>query len=138
MSIIRWKLTEELKELVTTNVTYGYITKINRNEISLEKSHSNDAFIISGGKGQERCKEVLWFQKQMNHRAIQLNRKGYRPSVRKRKYPIQNHDLIWIGTKMERAKGCQNLGTRVLYNDKDKNKTVKLRQVTRFYNLGGI
>ncbi|MDD5454178.1 MAG: RNA-guided endonuclease IscB [Candidatus Ratteibacteria bacterium] len=55
MSILRWKLVNLLQE--TGNVvshTYGYITKINRIALSLNKSHRTDAFVIAGGSRQER------------------------------------------------------------------------------------
>jgi len=57
MSTVRWKLVNKIKELfgsITVNATYGYITKSNRIELGLPKSHINDAFCIAGGTNQTR------------------------------------------------------------------------------------
>ena len=51
MNNIRWKLVN----LLSCNWTYGSITKHNRTKLGLEKSHTNDAFVIAcGGDRQER------------------------------------------------------------------------------------
>ncbi len=49
MNNIRWKLVNELKETHTKRVgfTYGYITKLKRYELELEKTHYNDAIAIT-------------------------------------------------------------------------------------------
>jgi len=61
MSIVRWMLVNKLRE--QGNVvfhTYGYITKQNRIELELPKSHTNDAFLIAGGTAQKgRAVEYL-------------------------------------------------------------------------------
>ena len=55
MSILRWKLVNRLRELGNiVSVTYGYITKAGRIALKLEKSHTNDAYVITGGTVQER------------------------------------------------------------------------------------
>jgi hypothetical protein len=50
MNNIRWKLVN----MLNCRYTYGHITKHNRIKLGLEKSHINDAFVIAGGKTQER------------------------------------------------------------------------------------
>lgn len=65
MSMVRWRIINQLHE--EGNIvrhTYGYITKRNRIELYIEKSHINDAFIIAGGNGQERA-ESHYYQKQV-------------------------------------------------------------------------
>ena len=55
MSIIRWKLVNKLRELGNiVNITYGYITKSARIALGLDKSHTNDAFVIAGGDKQTK------------------------------------------------------------------------------------
>ena len=55
MSILRWKIVDRLMELGNVvNVTYGYLTKSNRIDLKLNKSHINDAFVIAGGNGWEK------------------------------------------------------------------------------------
>ena len=45
-------------DLLKCDQTYGYITKHNRIELDLEKSHANDAFVIADGNGQERTVHI--------------------------------------------------------------------------------
>ena len=54
MNIVRSKMVDMLK----CDQTYGYITKHNRIELDLEKSHANDAFVIADGNGQERTVHI--------------------------------------------------------------------------------
>jgi len=42
--------------------TYGYLTKQGRKNLELPKSHVNDAFVIAGGKYQERSSDVFLSQ----------------------------------------------------------------------------
>ena len=48
MNIIKWKLVNNLKAKYQDKVsfTFGYITKIDRNDLGLEKTHYNDAIAI--------------------------------------------------------------------------------------------
>lgn len=49
MGIMKWKLYEELKSRYdNVSMTFGYITKYNRINHGIEKSHVSDAFVISG------------------------------------------------------------------------------------------
>lgn len=138
MNIIRKEIIRRLRDIYPTEVTYGYKTKVKRQELRIEKSHTNDAFVIGNGTNQERCKELKWIQKQRNNRSIQQNRKGQKPAIRKQRYKIQTKDIIYINNKPFISKGCQNKGTRVAYNDNGKNKTVKIEKIDRFYNYGGF
>lgn len=138
MNIIRKEIVRRMQELYPTEITYGYETKIKRHELGLEKSHTNDAFVIGNGTNQARCKEVKWIQKQRNNRSLQQNRKGQKLSIRKQRYKIQTKDIIYIDDMPFISKGCQNLGTRVAYNDNGKNKTVRIENIDKFYNYGGF
>lgn len=51
MNIIRKKLVA----ILACNTTYGYITKHDRIKLGIEKSHTNDAFVIACGTDQERA-----------------------------------------------------------------------------------
>ena len=60
---MRWKLCERAKVLgIPIQITYGYQTKRGRISQRLEKTHVNDAFVIAGGEGQERRKEIFHFR----------------------------------------------------------------------------
>lgn len=74
------KVKHYLLVLVQNNVkiTYGNITFVNRNKLSLEKSHVNDAFVIASGTTQSRSSIWNITQKRRNNRALQLNRKEHR------------------------------------------------------------
>lgn len=67
MSMIRWRLVNEL----SSNHTYGYITKAKRIKLGLDKSHSNDAFVIAGAKSQERAKDIDYEQVKRNNRSLE-------------------------------------------------------------------
>ena len=106
MNVIRWKLVN----LLDCNWTYGYITKHNRIKLGLEKNHVNDAFVIAGGEKQERCKTLRGTQTRRNNRCLQTNRKGYKPSIRRRRYKIQPNDLVKFKNTLCKAKGVFSYG----------------------------
>ena len=111
MSILRWKIVNKLRELGNiVNITYGYLTKSARIALKLDKSHANDAFCIAGGSGQERTDVINGSYTRRNNRSVQLNRKGYKPSIRKVRYNLQPNDLVRFNGKAFLVKGMQNLG----------------------------
>jgi hypothetical protein len=114
--------------------TFGYITFVDRNKLGLEKTHYNDAFVIANGTNQERITPIKIRQKRRNNRAIQLNRKGFKPSIRKQRYPIQPKDLIWIDGEKFTANGTHNNGTRVIVEGT--KKSILLKKVDKIYNFG--
>ena len=80
MSTVRWKLVERLEELgFKVKSTYGYITKYKREELGLQKSHVNDAFVIAGGSTQKRCNQHLLKQVRKQNRKLY---KGIRSHIR--------------------------------------------------------
>jgi 5-methylcytosine-specific restriction endonuclease McrA len=123
---IRWRLVEQLG----ADYTYGYITKYQRNKLGLEKSHINDAFVIAGGTNQERCRPYEVIQVRRNNRSLQLNRKGFKPSIRRQRYPLQLYDLVKFESRTYRVKGTHCLGKRViLKNVNGKDKSVAINKV---------
>ena len=46
-------------DMLNCDSTYGYITKHDRIELGLPKSHANDAFVIAGGNGQSRSDSIV-------------------------------------------------------------------------------
>ena len=133
MSIIQNRF---VKDIPAVEITFGYKTFVDRNKISLEKTHYNDAFVISGGATQKRATPIVIKQKRRNNRAIQLNRKGFRPSIRKNRYPIQPKDLIWIDGKKMVASGTHNNGSRVIVEGTKKSYSIK--EVKKVYNFGSF
>lgn len=105
--------------------TFGYETKFEREQLDLLKTHHNDAFVIAGGKGQTRSQVFFITQKRKNNRAIQMNRKGQAPAIRKQRYKIQPKDIIeWQG-KRYAAGGMQNKGAYLMFWGNQKEKYVK-------------
>ena len=62
------------------NGTYGYITKSKRIEAGLPKSHVNDAFVIAGGREQERVD--IQYLGAFTRRQNRKLRKGARSHIR--------------------------------------------------------
>jgi len=118
------------------NLTYGYITKVKRIENNIEKTHANDAFVIAGGTTQERCKQTTIIQKHRNNRAIQLNRNGFYPSIRKQRYGIQPKDLVWIDGKKHKAVGIQNKGAYVKVENS--KKVFATKNIEKIFNFGSF
>uniref|UniRef100_UPI00257E6895 HNH endonuclease n=1 Tax=Candidatus Borrarchaeum sp. TaxID=2846742 RepID=UPI00257E6895 len=106
LNTIRWRIVEQLG----AEYTYGYVTKYHRNKLGLEKSHVNDAFVIAGGKNQERCLPYEVMQVRRNNRSIQTNRKGFKPSIRRQRYQLQPHDVVSCNGKPYKVKGVFNYG----------------------------
>ena len=92
-------LWSRLKNIIDCTETFGYITKTKRKQLGLDKTHHNDAFVISGGTDQERC--IANFSKQIrrNNRQLQQNRKGQKLAIRKQRYKIQSGDVLLFQKK---------------------------------------
>jgi len=132
MSIIHKRFKKDIPNI---NVTFGYITFIERNKIGLEKTHYNDAFVIAGGCTQERLDAITIRQKHRNNRAIQLNRKGFKPSIRKRRYAMQPKDFIWIDGQRHIVSGVHCKGSRVMVEGK---KGYSVKKVEKTYHFGSF
>ncbi len=111
------------------NCTYGYITKRKRIENNLEKTHYNDAFVISGISNQKRTKPFFSKQIGRNNRCLQLNRKGFKPSIRKQRYSFQPNDIVEFEGNKYLTKGSHNKGTRIIIVRDNKNKSVSIKKV---------
>ena len=118
MTMVRWRLVNELrKDGHDIYHTYGYITKGNRIELGLSKSHTNDAFVIAGGNNQARSIPYRIIQNRRNNRSLQINRKGYKPSIRKQRYPLQPGDLVKSGNMLCTVKGVFSYGKQIRLKD---------------------
>ena len=133
MNIIKDKFMKDIKDV---EFTYGYVTKVKRIEIGLEKSHVNDAFIIAGGERQERIKSYAIEQRHRHSRAFQLNRKGYKPSIKTHIYKIQPKDKIWVYGKEYNVIGMKNKGlyVKVVGIKKD----IPIRKIEKIYKYGSL
>ena len=124
MNIIKNKFKKDLD----CKLVFGYETFTKRNELNLPKSHINDAFVISGGERQLRTLPFEVTQKRKNNRCLQKNRKGFKPSIRRKRYAIRPKDLVKIKGKLFVVKGIHSYGKCInLVNKLGKiiNKSVK-------------
>jgi hypothetical protein len=136
MSIIRWKFRDVFPDC---HITFGHETFIKRNELRLEKTHFNDAFIIAGGTNQIKKTPVFLGQKHRNNRVLQLNRKGSHRSIRKRRYPIRPRDIVTIDNKKYVTIGCGNYGTWVKCLSKNHMYfSVRDKRVQKVYHTKSI
>lgn len=130
MTIVRWKLVGRLQELfpdVDVRYTFGYITKNTRIRNGIVKSHGNDAFVIAGGDGEmSRVRTMCSGQRSRNNRGIQLNRKGFKPSIRRERYGLQPGDLVSWNNFVHVVKGMHCRGSRVMLGI---GKSVALKKV---------
>jgi len=125
MTMVHWKLTE----LLDCEHTFGYITKTNRIKQGLEKSHVNDAFIIAGGAKQERCLPHDVKQVRRNNRSIQMNRKGYKLAIRRKRYKLQPNDLVRFERVKRRVKGVHCYGSRAILDNKKSVAITKIKLI---------
>lgn len=74
MNNVRWKMVG----ILGCDHTYGSITKYNRIKLGLEKSHSNDAFVIAGGTENTERLDIFIKQKQVrrNNRKLVKGQRG--------------------------------------------------------------
>lgn len=135
MNIIRKRLLEHYPNAIET---FGYVTKQNRQNLGLEKSHSNDAFVIAGGNNQQRVETMHYKFKQANNRAIGINRKGYAPTARKVRYPIQSGDIVRYEGNIYISKGNKDKGKSIYLEIENKKKQVSSKKVELIYNRKNI
>jgi hypothetical protein len=134
MNIVKDRFVKDLG----CEIIFGYITQSKRIALRLEKSHSNDAFVISGGQKQTRCCDCFVVQKRRNNRSLQLNRKGFKPSIRKQRYSCQPKDLVRIGKKLFEVIGTHTYGKSVVIKNGVRNTSVATKKVVWQYHFGGM
>ena len=156
MNVVRSRLVDNIKENfpdLYVDSTYGYITKHDRIKLGMEKTHANDAFVIAinnskmlSGRNQIRSKPYSVKQIRRNDRSLQLNRKGFKPSIRKNRYKYSPGDLVkrksdiqttgW-GEKRDKkdismtytVKGVFNYGEYIRLANREKDIDIKIDDV---------
>jgi hypothetical protein len=135
MNVLRKRLLERFPNAVET---FGYVTSVKRNELGLEKSHANDAFVIAGGVNQKRPSVLRLVERAKNNRSLQIQKNGMQPSIRRRRYPIQSGDLIWVGTEKYVSRGNSNLGMYIKVMKNEKKIQIPVKKITKVYHFGTI
>jgi hypothetical protein len=135
MSIINKRFWQDIPEL---KVTFGYITFIKRQEYDIEKTHNNDAFVIANGNNQIRCKPINIRQVHRNNRVLQLNRKGFKPSIKRNKSKVNPYDLFWVDKNQYNCKTMFNYGKYICFGDIKKKEYFNFKKVTKIYHFGSL
>lgn len=135
MSIVNKNFYNDIENL---KVTYGNITFVDRNNLNITKTHFNDAFVISGGSYQERTKTLDISQVHRNNRVLQLNRKGYKPSIKNEKSKLNPGDIFWMNKVQYICKGMFNYGKYVLFGNVKKKEYVKFSNITKIFMRGSF
>jgi hypothetical protein len=135
MNIINKRFWQDIQDL---KVTYGNITFVNRNKLGITKTHYNDAFVISGGLNQDRVKPVEIKQVHRNNRVLQLNRKGFKPSIKRKKSKVNPEDLFWINGKQYICKGMFNKGQYITYGSTKNKEYFRFADVEKIYQHGSV
>jgi len=135
MSIINKKFYEDIPDV---KITFGNITFVNRNKLGLEKSHATDAFVIAGGSNQTRIKQIDIKQVHRNNRVLQLNRKGFKPSIKREKSKANPYDLFWVNNKHYVCRGMFNKGNYILYGNMKNREYFKFSLVEKIYRQGSF
>ncbi|HIH60896.1 MAG TPA: paclitaxel/taxanoid biosynthesis susceptibility protein TS1 [Ferroplasma sp.] len=125
MNTVRWKLTQ----LTGSEHTLGFITKKNRISLSLDKTHVNDAFVIAGGTVQIRTSPFTITQRRRNNRSIQTNRKGFRPSIRRKRYAFQPGDIVVYDHERFSVVGMHNYGKSIVIKGGGKKMDINTKKV---------
>ena len=98
MGIMRWYVYNRLQELYPdVSMTYGYITKNNRIRNSIEKTHSADAYCISGNMSAVRSNEIyLQAIKRKHNRQIHKANflKGGKKKLNQSQYEVKGFRLF--------------------------------------------
>ena len=134
MSTIYKKLANELN----CDSTYGYLTKYNREKLGLPKNHYNDAFVISGGNSQIRVKPINIKQKHKNNRKIQLNRKGFKPSIRRQRYKYQPKDIVKYNGNLYEVVGVHCKGSRIMIKNLKGKIGINVKKIDWHFNFNTL
>lgn len=135
MNIIRKRILTYFSDAVET---FGYETKIKIRELKIDKSHTNDAFVIVNGSNQERIKSFKIIQKRKNNRCLQLNRKGFKPSIKRNRSTIQPLDSFWVKGKQYICKGMHSYGRYICYGSTKLKEYFKIEEVEKYFNQGSL
>ncbi len=125
MNTVRWKITQ----LTGSEHTLGFITKKNRIAMGLDKTHYNDAFVIAGGTDQIRTLPFTITQRRRNNRSIQTNRKGFRPSIRRKRYAFQPGDMVLHDHERFSVVGVHNYGKSIVIKGGEKKMDINTKKV---------
>jgi hypothetical protein len=135
MNVIRSRLLALFPDAVET---FGYVTKANRYHYRIDKTHSNDAFVIAGGSRQDRASVRTLTFKRKNNRALQKNRNGFSPAIRRQRYKIQPKDIITWLSNTYIAQGIQNKGAYLKFTDGTQSFVKSMKHIDVVFHQKGL
>ena len=135
MSIIRNKFRETI---VGCRIVFGNETFVKRQQLRLEKSHSNDAFVIAGGTTQIKTIPNDMGQKHKNNRSLQTVRRRLGICVRRKRYSIQPFDLVTVDNLKYVSRGCSNRGKIVLCSRNNIDYKIYIKRVEDVFHTKSI
>ena len=74
MTMVRWNMLKKIKELFTDieiNITYGAMTKLQRKDLTLEKSHVNDAYAMGDFHPKHKAHFERYKKLRRNNRVLE-------------------------------------------------------------------
>ena len=106
MNIASKRIIEEIGKILPTEITYGYITKANRINNYLNKTHYNDAYCIAGNLKANKVDIIYKFKKVGRHTrqfykaTISKGGKRRRNNSRYSLFGFRNHDTVMFKNKV--------------------------------------
>ena len=94
--------------------------------------------MISNGTNQSRTKAIEIKQVHRNNRVLQLNRKGFKPSIKKEKSKANPGDLFWVTGKQYTCTGMFNKGKYICYGSTSKKEYFNFTKVEKIYKQGSF
>ena len=122
MNIAKDRIIKGIGELLPVEITYGYITKSNRIQQGLIKTHYNDAYCIAGNLTATKLGIVYKFKKIRRH-----NRQLYKDSIEKGGYKKPNqcpyitrgfrrYDMVEYKNKLYFINSLRSTGSFEIHN----------------------
>jgi hypothetical protein len=134
MNILRCRLLKHFPDAIEC---FGYETAEKRKQLGLEKTHCNDAFSITG-TNQLLPKPIKLKEHRKNNRSLQVQKPGKQIAIRKKRYPIQPGDLVWIDGKRYVSKGSCSYGTQVWIMKDGQKTSLAVSKITKVYHFGTL
>ena len=88
-----------------------------------------DSVFKQRGNIQIRTSPFTISQRRRNNRSIQTNRKGFRPSIRRRRYPLQPGDVVEFGESRYDVVGVHSYGNYVIIRNGEKKMNISTKKV---------
>jgi len=114
-------------------VEYAYILYLKSVTLSIVKNEPS-----LRGTDQKRSEPLEINQVHRNNRVLQLNRKGFKPSIKKEKSKVNPRDLFWIKKKQYVCKGMFSYGRYILFGTVKKKEYIKFSEVTKIFHFGSF